>query len=64
MGEDRPSLVEEIIDSEFDTVADNPAEGSEVVVDNVVKEEWVVWLEHVWSHGREIGISAEETKES
>ena len=42
MSENRPALVEEVIDAELDAALHDPAEGAVVVVHCVVDEEWVV----------------------
>lgn len=45
VGEDRSAVVEQVIGSEFDTGADNPPEGPEVVVDGVGDQEGIIRLE-------------------
>ncbi len=63
MRKGRPALVEEVIDAELDPGADDPAEGAEMVVGDVGKEEGVGRGEAGRGERGKVGVGAEEGEE-
>lgn len=49
MLEDRTSLVQQVVNAEFDTTFDYPAERAIMMVDDIVHEEWIVEAVCVYS---------------
>ena len=42
MVEDRTTLVQKVIDTEFNRTLDYPAEGTEMVIHGIMNQEWVI----------------------